>query len=266
MTPDMIRYRVLAALLTAAALSACEKNAVQDITGSLPASQIRFFNFGVNSPGVNFYAGDTKMTAINSTTGTEATTGTNYGQVGSGGLYAGIEPGAHTISGRAAATDTILGLVKDQAISNVPSNLEAGKRYTFYQSGIYDRTAKTVDAFVVEDLFPAEINYSAALVRFVNAISNSNPMTLYVTHTADTTRTEVPIGGAVAYKGAGAFIAIPGGAYNLVTRYTGSPTNVITRTGVSFSPGRVYTVTARGDVTASATSANRPMLDNTANR
>ncbi|HJU68383.1 MAG TPA: DUF4397 domain-containing protein [Gemmatimonadaceae bacterium] len=261
MNPLMIRYRALALLVGAAALSSCEKNAVQDITGSLPASQIRFFNFGVNAPGVNFYADNTKMTAISSTTGTEATTGVTYGGVGSGGLYAGIEPGQHTFSGRIAATTD-----KDLAISNVQANLEAGKRYTFYQSGIYNTTTKTVDAFVVEDVFPNEINYGAALVRFVNAISNSNPMTLYGTHTADTTRTLVPIGGPVAYKAGGAFVAIPGGVYDLVTRHTGSTTNVISRAGVSFSPGRVYTITARGDMTASSTSGNRPMLDNTANR
>jgi hypothetical protein len=256
----MIRYRAIALLLGATALSACDKNAVQDITGALPAAQVRFFNFGVNAPGVNFYADNTKMTAINSTTGVEATTGVTYGQVGSGGLYGGIAPGQHTFSGRIAATTD-----KDLAISNVSANIEAGKRYSFYQSGIYNTTAKTVDAFIVEDVFPAEINHAVALVRFVNAVSNANPMTLYVTNTTAGSP-ELTIGGPVAYKGASEFVAIPGGAYNLNTRYTGSATNVITRTGVSFLPGRVYTVTSRGDVTASSTSANRPMLDNTANR
>jgi hypothetical protein len=36
---------------------------------------------------------------------------------------------------------------------------------------------------------------------------------------------------------------------------------------VSFSPGRVYTITARGDMTVtSSTATTRPQLDNTANR
>ena len=266
MTPLMIRYRALALLVGAATLSSCEKNAVQDITGALPASEIRFFNFGVNSPSVNFYANNTKMTATSSTTGTEATTGVNYGQVGSGGLYAGIEPGQYTFSGKmAAATDTLLGLVKDLAISNVPGNLEAGKRYSFYQSGFYNPATKTVDGFIVEDPYPNEINYTAALVRFVNAISNANPMTLYVKHTVS--GTETAVGGAVAYKSAGAFTALPPGSYDLSTRYTGSTTNAISRTAVSFSPGRVYTITARGDITVTSTTAtNRPFLDNTLNR
>ena len=260
MNPVMIGYRALAALMAIAALSSCEKNAVQDITGSLPASEIRFFHFGVNAPGVNFYANNTKMTAISSTTGTESTTGVVYGGVGSGGLYAGIEPGTYTFSGKIAATTD-----KDLAISNVQATLEPGKRYSYYLSGIYNATAKTVDAFVVEDVYSATIDYTVAYVRFVNAISNSTPMALYVTNTTAGS-TEIAIGGPVAYKAASAFVAIPGGVYNLATRNTGSATNVITRTGVSFSAGRIYTITARGDMTASSTSANRPMLDNTANR
>ena len=41
-------------LCCAIALAGCEKNAVQDITGSLPGARIKFFNFGVNAPQVNF--------------------------------------------------------------------------------------------------------------------------------------------------------------------------------------------------------------------
>src|SRR5688500_11161152 len=160
MSPVMIRHRALALLLGAAALSSCEKNAVQDITGSLPAAQIRFFNFGVNAPGVNFYANNTKMTAISSATGTWATIGVVYGGVGSGGLYAGIAPGQYTLSGKIAATTD-----KDLAISNVPANLEAGKRYSFYQSGFYNTTTKTVDAFVVEDPFSDQFDYSVEIGR-----------------------------------------------------------------------------------------------------
>ena len=63
----MNRHTSLAALLCAGLLSACGKDAVQEvITAPLPAARIRFFNFGVNAPGVNFYADATKMTAITS--------------------------------------------------------------------------------------------------------------------------------------------------------------------------------------------------------
>ncbi len=256
----MNRYGYLAALCCAAALAACEKNRVQDITGPFPSARIKFFNFGVNAPGVNFYANETKMTAILSGTGTESTNGVTYGGVGAGGAYSAIAPGQYTVTGRiAAATD------KDLPIATVSATIADGKFYSFYMSGFYDATAKTVDAFVVEDPVAAPTDYSVATVRFVHAIGNANPLTLYAKNS--TTGTEVAVGAELAYKAAGAFTALPAGVYDLSTRYTGSPTNVITRTAVSFSGGRVYTIGARGDITVTSTTAtNRPVLDNTPNR
>ena len=256
----MNRFKIIAVLLCAAMLSSCEKNGVQELMTTVPGARIKFFNFGVNAPGVNFYANDAKMTAIGSATGTEAVIGTGYGSVGSGGFYSGIAPGQYTLSGRiAAATD------KDLAISNVATTLADGKFYSYYLSGFYNATAKSVDAFIVEDPFIAEIDYAVAYLRFVNAISNASPMTLYVKNRA--TGAEVAVGTAVSYKGAGAFTAVPNGVYDLSTRYTGATANVISRTEVSFSAGRIYTVGSRGDITVtSATAATRPILDNTLNR
>ena len=257
----MNRYGSIAALLCAAVLSSsCDKNAVQDITGPVAASRVRFFNFGVNAPSVNFYANTTKLTATTSTTGTESVNGVAYGGVGANGFYSAIEPGQYTLAGKiAAATD------KDLAISTAPATIVDGKFYSFYMSGFYDATAKTVEGFVVEDPFVAQIDYTVAYVRFVNAISNAAPMTLYAKN--PTTLAETAIGGAVAYKSAGAFTAIPGGVYDLGTRFVGVATNAISRAAVSFSAGRVYTIGARGDITVvSTTAATRPILDNTANR
>ena len=257
----MNRNASLAVLLCAAALAACEKNAVQDLTGPLPSASIRFFNFGVNAPSVNFYADETKMTGVLSTTNAELTTGVGYGGVGAAGYYSGIDPGEYTVSGRITAA----GDDKKRPISNVPVTIEAGKTYSFYQSGFYNTTAKTVDGFVVEDPFIPEFDYAVAYVRFVNAISNSEPMTLHVTD--DNTGEAFVVGGAVPYKSAGQFTALPNGVYDLATRHTGSSTDVIIRANVSFSAGRIYTITARGDMTVvSTTATNRPFLDNTTNR
>jgi hypothetical protein len=256
-----------ATLLAVALLSSCdwfEKNTVQNIAGPVPAgAAIRFFNFGVNSPPVNFYADNRKMTAIGSVTGQESNLGVAYGAVGAGGFYTSIAAGSYTLAGKIATATN-----KDLAISNVPGTLAEGKFYSFYQSGIYDSVTKTVDAFVVEDNFVPHIDYTVAYVRFVHAISNANPLTLYATKTAPPDSGVVfPIGAVVAYKGAGAFTALAGGVYNLGVRYTDSTTNKISRTGVSFLGGRIYTVGARGDITiTSTTAANRPILDNTANR
>jgi len=256
----MTTHRALAALLCAALLSSCDENAVQELTGPVPGARIKFFNFGVGAPSVNFYANDMKVTAILSGTGTEATTGVAYGGVGSGGFYSAVDPGQYTLAGKISAT-----VDKDRAISTITTTLEDGKNYSFYMSGFYNTTTKTVDGFVVEDAFPAAIDYTQAYVRFVNAISNANPMTLFATNT--TTLAEIAIGSAVAYKSGSVFTAVPPGTYNLATRYAGVTTNAITRTGVAFSAGKVYTITARGDITITSTTAtNRPFLDNTANR
>lgn len=255
----MNRYRSLAALLCAAVLSSCEKNAVQDITGTLPGARIKFFNFGVNAPGVNFYANDTKMTAISSSTGTESTTGTVYGGAGGAGVYSGIAPGQYAVTGKIAATTD-----NNLAISTVTATIADGKYYSYFLSGFYDPTAKTVDAFIVEDPLSPQIDYAVAYVRFVNAMSNANPMALYATSPITG---EIAVGAAVPYKGAGAFTSLPNGVYDLSTRYAGSGTNVISKTQVSFSAGRVYTIGARGDITVTSTTAtNRPFLDNSLNR
>ena len=272
MTHLMNRYASAALLLmgTLAGCSGYDQNAVQSITAPLPGSFVRFANFSVGSPGVNFYANTTKMTAVGTTvcspppttpnpicttTGAEATTGTASGAfaTSSAGLYSTIAPGAYTLSGKiAAATD------KDLLISSVQSTIGNGKYYTYYQSGIYDATNKKTDAFVVEDPIPAAFDYTQAYVRFVNAVAGSQPVILYAKN--QTTGTEVAIGGTIAYQGAGTFAALPTGVYDLSTRLPGSSTSTIARTGVTFTAGRVYTITAR------ATSATAFALDNTANR
>jgi hypothetical protein len=256
----MKRLNYILGLLLITALYSCEKNAVQDITGDAPQARIKFFNFGLGTPGVNFYANDVKMTAISSTSGTESVLGVVYGGVGAGGLYSSIKPGQYVFSGKIAAL-----VDKDLGISSITSTIAAQKDYSFYLSGIYNTTSKTVDGFVVEDAFPATLDTGRAYVRFVNAIFNSSAMTLYAVNT-NTTAAEVAVGAAVAYKAGGAFVALPNGVYNLNVRTTGSATNLITRAAVSFSKGRIYTIGARGDLSPTAVTANKPALDNTLNR
>ena len=261
----MTTARVFAALLGAAALAACEKNAVQVLpfTQEIPGGRVKFFNFGVNAPGVNFYADTTKMTAILSGTGQEATTGVAYGGAGNGGVYLAITPGAYTLTARIAATTD-----KNLTIATGPATLADGKYFSFYMSGFYNTTTKTSDAFVIEDPLSVQaqpIDYGIAYVRLVHVISNAAPLTLYARNTVvgDT----AVVGGPVAYKAAGTFTPLPAGVYDVFARYTDSTTNKVSRTGVSFLGGHLYTIGARGDITITSTTAtNRPFLDNTVNR
>ena len=282
----MTRLRPAALLLGLTLLAGCEKGGPQDILGNLPEARVRFFNFGVNAPSVNFYAGNTKLTAISATgctpatnppnpaclaNGLESTLGVAYGAAGSNGLYSAVAPGQYELSGRiSAATD------KDLPIARVTQTLDAGKAYSFFLSGFYNTTAKTVDAFVIEDAFPAEPDYNVVTLRFVNAISNSQPMQLFLRN--PTTGVEVAVGAAVPYKGVSAFTTVPAtsnvwtnntvGSSEYVVRGAGGGAVLITRTGVGHALGRVYTVTARGDATlpSTGTAATRPLLDVTVNR
>ncbi|HJS43025.1 MAG TPA: DUF4397 domain-containing protein [Gemmatimonadales bacterium] len=255
-------HRLLATLLCAVAVAACEKNAVQVLpSDTLNTSRIKFFNFGVNAPGVNFYADNVKMTAVLSATGNEATTGVAYGGVGNGGAYSSLAPGSYTMTGRIAATTD-----KDLPVATITATIADGKYYSLYMSGFYNTAAKTSDGFVVEDTYPQEIDYAVAQVRFVNALSNAtNPLTLYAANT--TTNDTLVVGTAVAYKSGGAFMSLVPGVYNLFARYPDSTANKIVRTSVTLAGGRVYSVGARGDITITSTTAtNRPFLDNTTNR
>ena len=275
MSRTMTPYKSLAAALALVTLAACEKTAVQTIDAPvLPTAQVRFFNFGPNTPSINFYANDTKMTATSSAlcsptptdataqeqclaAGREATTGVGYGGVGSGGLYAAIQPGDYTLKGTIAATTD-----KDLVVATLPATLAANKIYSFYTSGFYNTTTKTVEAFIVEDPLPAT-DWDMAQIRFVNASPNSSAMML--TARDSTTKIETAIGATIAYKEGGAFVSIPAGLYQLYTTNAGSATKVIQRNGVTFAAGRIYTITARGDITL-ATGTNAKALDNTANR
>lgn len=268
-------FAAVALVVGAVAIAACgDKNDIHEISAPTAGSAVKFFNFGVNAPAVNFYAGDKKITATSSsacssavngsttdttclTTGKEPTTGTGYGANASTfGVYYSVAPGSYTLSGHiTAATDNGL------AISNTSATLENGKFYSYYLSGVYNTTAKSVEGFVVEDPLP-DVTFDKTYIRFVNASSNSQPMTLYA---SDSSGTETAVGSTVAYKSAGSFVALGPGVYNLYARAAGSSTNLISSTAAGLGGGHVYTVTAYGDMTVS-TGTNVPKLDNTPNR
>jgi hypothetical protein len=165
--------------------------------------------------------------------------------VPTGSHYDAIAPGQYALAAKIAAQSSV--------VSTLSQTVADGKYYSYFMSGVYNTTSKTAEAFIVEDPIPAgPADYTVANVRFVNAVSNgTGPLTLYVTNAE--TKAETAIGSAVAYKSAGAFVTVPVGTYSLAVRYSGSTTNVISRTGLAFLGGRVYTVTARGSTATTST-------------
>ncbi|HKO16730.1 MAG TPA: DUF4397 domain-containing protein [Gemmatimonadaceae bacterium] len=261
----MNRYQSVAVLLGAALLTSCDlfggDTGLRDITAPPPSARVKFHNFSPNSVGVDFFANDTKMTAIASsacqnpttaadstactTVGKESTVGTKFGQVASGGLYDAINPGQYTLAAKIAAASDV--------VSTASQTIADGKYYSFFLSGPYDAATKTAQAFVVEDPIPPGIDYTVGYVRLVDAVSDgADALTLYVTNTE--TKVESAVGSSVAYKAAGAFEKLAPGTYTLAVRYPGSGSNVISRTStVSVRGGDVYTVTAYGSTGTSST-------------
>ena len=63
----MNRHISVAVLLGAALLASCDAltdNGPQDITAPVPSARVKFHNFSPSSVGVDFFANDTKMTAV----------------------------------------------------------------------------------------------------------------------------------------------------------------------------------------------------------
>lgn len=260
-----------------AVLGACGKEAVQDISSPTTGAYVLFFNYGVTSPSVNFFANTQKLSATSTgrcygllpsdtvglrlcpTTGLESPIGTGYNSAANGGLYSELPAGQYTFAGENA--DTTSG-VHGAVISSVSTAITDSKHYSYYQTGVYSATTKTADAFVVEDDIPAITDYSVAYVRLVNAMPGSSPMTLIGTN-EDSTKAVVTINSSVAYKAAGTFTSVKAGVYDLTTSGGGVANPSLT--AVSFVGGHVYSVAARGDYTSSVT-ANKPGLSSTANR
>ena len=197
-------------------------------TSPAPAAgaYVKFFNFGVNAPGVNFYANDTKVTAISvdhlprrrptpdprvcARPAIESTTGTAYGAAGNGGLYSSIAAGQYTFDGQDRGGD-------GQGSRGRERRRDARRRevlLVLHRAASTTRRPRRVDAFVVEDAFPATIDFTQRMCGSSTRVSNSQPMTLYAKNTT-TGDSSARSASTVAYKSGGAFISVPAGVYDL---------------------------------------------------
>ena len=265
------KSRLIAVLVGAgslAAIGACGKDARQDITAPVNSvgAYVRFFNYSIGTPGVNFYANTQKITAISTgncygvspsdtattnkclTSGIESTTGTGYNSAANGGLYSQIAPGQYTFAANIAASTT--------TVSSLSATVADQVLYSYYQTGVYNSTTKTAEAFFIADSIPALTDYSVAYVRLVNALPGSSPLTL-VAYDSSSKKQVTITSAPVAYKTAGAFAQVPAGTWTLLTSGGGvaNPTGTAT-----FIGGHAYSVAARGDYTAKPTATTAPGL------
>ena len=263
----MTRIRALAALLSVAALAACEKNAVQDIAAPATGAFVRFHNYGVGTPAVNLYSNDQKVTGVSSTsctpandprcttTGIESTSGTSYGAVANGGNYSQLPTGQTTLASRLATTAD-----NGLAVSSVSMPLADGKFYSYFTSGFYNTTTKKVDAFVIEDALPTSFDYSKAYVRVVNASSNSPSISMTTQLQGSTEVVTVATG--LGYQGASPIVTVTPGLTDLTATIGGVSVKAL---GVNLPGGHVITFVLRGDATSTSTTTGLAITA-TANR
>ncbi len=261
------RARVALAALLPCLAAACGDESTPRLTESTATAGVKFYNLGLNAPGVNFFAGDAKVTGANSVActplpappadstcrsrGVEAAAGTPYGSAAAGGFYVSLAPGQYTFTGRISATAD-----NGLAIATVPLTLAEGDRYSVFLTGPYNTATKQVDTLVLKDEIPASApGDSAVYLRVVSTVANARPMVLIVrTQTVPVAEFTLP---AVAYKTAGSWVPLRiSGLVDLFGREEGStaaPRSLAT--GVSLVARRVYTVAIRGDNTVTSTTA-----------
>ena len=112
--------------------------------------------------------------------------------------------GPYTLSGNiAAATD------KDLPVATVELRSPTASRTRSTSGCSNTARRRRSDAFVVEDRFPRKFVRSRSPTSASSNAIRTRPVTLYARNT--TTAVEVPVGGSIAYKSAGAFTALPPG-------------------------------------------------------
>lgn len=247
-------YIGLTALLLSTILYSCKKNGFQVIDQKIDATtpQIKYFHYGINAPSINFYANTIKVAGVTSATGAESATGIAYGSNYPSTNYSLLAPGTYDFKAQIPSTATA---DANLAIATLNSTLASGKFYSLYTCGFYNATAKTSDAFILEDKIPA-VDTSATYVRFVNAVPNAFSAATFSAKNT-TTAVETVLATSVNYKTGSEFVKLPQGIYDLIVRLPSSATTTLIGTliSTSISKGRVYTLSARGDITVTSTTA-----------
>ncbi len=246
-------------------IAACKdgKEAVPDITKPITGAKIRLYNFAYNSPGVNFYANQQKISAVTSANGSEAVGGVAFGGTYPANQYALTPAGQTTFKAQTSSTNLTM---PNAVLTTVDKNVEEGKYYSLFTSGVYNATTKTTEGFIVEDIFPKVADTAQANIRIVNSGFNTSTLSMILTLTKVTngvTRIDtVNIASGVPYKSASPYVGFRPGAYAIVVTDLASGKKV-TRAATTFLTDRVYTLALRGNL---ITSVPAPFIDNTVNR
>ncbi|RYF26818.1 MAG: DUF4397 domain-containing protein [Flavobacteriales bacterium] len=246
-------------------LAGCEKKglAVPDITKPITGAKVRLYNFAYNSPGVNFYANDLKISAVTSANGSEAVGGIAFGGTYPANQYALAPAGQTKFKAQTSSTNAT---IPNTVVASVDKDIEEDKYYSIFTSGVYNATTKTTDAFLIEDNFPTVADTAQANIRIVNSGFNTSTLDMILTLSKTVNGIvridTVKIASDVPYKSASQFVGFRPGAYSIVVTDKASGKKV-TRAATSFLRDRAYTLALRGNLITGVPAA---FIDNTVNR
>lgn len=252
-------------LACASFLTACEKGELVETTeyekiaiGDAKYSYVKFLNVTPGSPVSNYYLNGIKISAALSSSGVE-NAGYTYNGIFPGLGYATVIPGSQKLTAKIIPSAT---LDANLEVLNTTVNPAAGKYYTYFTSGQYSTTNKTLGTILaVEDVRPA-LDTSSVFIRFINlGVAAPN---------VDVVKGETPMGEKVitniATGTASGWIKIPspGLGPTAINKFwfvnAGTVTPFVTAVyNSTLTKGAAYTLYLRG-VTGNTTDALKPQV------
>lgn len=266
-------FNILYLAVIAVVISSCgEKDIIINEYTREPGdeAQVRFYNFGINSPSVNFYADNVKITASQSLTGEMASTGVSFGATYPSIGYVEVPGGQNinlfskTPTTLVIPTNNVNNYKQDTEVSNmVVPKLESKKQYSLFIAGYFDKNTHKAESFIISDELPPS-DTSKVFIRFVNSgVAEAGTLSVKISRMKGTeVLSEEIVDPALAFKSATEFKGFPYGTY----KFTIIPSNATNRTWertITLNRDRVHTIAIRGDL---RNTSPAPLLDNTQNR
>lgn len=225
--------------------TSCDKSELVETTpytkvidGDPNYSYVKFLNITPGSPSVNFYVNDVKISGVYSSASTE--TGYGYAGLFPDVGYVALKPGNNTLKANivsSAATD------KNLNVFSSTVNMEAGKYFSIFTTGVYNATDKKIESsLVVQDVKPA-LDTGKIFVRVVNLYSGGPKLDLIQAGSGE------KIISNVAYNTASEFVTIPNPGVANVYNIGNAETNAVLKASLfslTLTKGRAYTFIIRG--------------------
>lgn len=248
--------KIIAVLVLGLILTACDENAIPELTEPVPENPtfLKFFFHVENAPQANFYLNDEKVTAVNSS---EEVQGFGYKGVYPSNAYSLVPSGSYDVN------------VKDLDLVTMASaqvTLDPDKNYSAYLVG----TTDNFEVFVMEDALPAN-DPVKIYWRFVNTMAempfnvDAYAVKAAVPATDDSPAMDaqaISLGSNIAFKEGGEYVELIPGSYTFKVFETGSDYDPETSTpyiqhSVTLSTlGRIYTTQIRGTYSEAPSSGN----------